>query len=1092
LRKKTRLDYYGPPFSIFDYKINDLDYYGPNSFPTYIQMQTSGAISMSDIASEFGGSTPHALGEYYGVSDNLSSTVGTRPISFDQVYGQSSSNIKACYAMRKVIHWYQGPHIRVKRSSDAAELDVTFDQWGRIDATYTSWIGADTPYVVIWYDQSGRNHHMSMISDPELQYVDGEWCVNYNGSGQYGTADGTVAGSVAATVVNVGFENNNPKCVWTRAYHTGHTASTYNGMFSIGDINFTGGQFSLVNLNNSTWRAQFWSTPDFDFTFDGLNAWHDYTVTSDGGRQFAYIDGDLQKSEAYTLVVAGSDPFKSGRWRLNTETLQGKISSHILFGQHMSIPKSIWTSYRTPMNRILHLDAAEYSGSGTWTDLMGNSNATPANAPVHVSTTPQHITFNGSTQYFDLQLQNPAGAWAHSISFWMRIDVDTIVGETNPFQFGTTPSAGQYLALAVFDDGRIQWYFFNNDVRMYVSNPIKKHTWMHICLTYNGGTSINDRHIYYNSEEQTITPFGTITAPNFPANMTGSLGRDRGRNQAYFPGSIAQFSVYSRALEANEVRRLYEESRREFLIDGLLRDDVTAGGGWVAVKYLYDTTTTPINSDTHNSTTNYYVGNKLTTLFEAATDILFREDSSSTLAVCASRSAFDIVRRNVLTGHAWFKDTHGTNTLDGWLVPVDVGTYIPDARLGGCDNYDDVDIPIYQVFNTCGNNLGTRTTLLTTERLRDGYYTDKRVHSIWLRIRDLPPLYDNYFGRGTNGVMNITSDTQLTVPNTNGSYDGDMVVVQATTLTIQAGATLTTAQPCRGLLVYVIGDCHIYGTLSMTARGAAANPTVAGASDNAAVSASGLQIPLYTESPYTSVASSADLFAGCGTAARTAIAQHGVSEDVSMVTIQRSGAAGGAQTASGSPVIPNNGSNGSVGQSGGGGSGGGGSGGAGGSGSAGTCFSGGSGGGGAHPGVGGAASLNGGAGGEGNGSSSFPTPGGIGNPNGEWSTGGYVSLNGIENSTGGTGGLLILVCGGTVTVHSGGSIESHGVSGPNFGGGDRGGGGASGGGNVVVAHRGDLVEDGSVACTGGASWGWSTTQKGGAGGNGSVQRIKVR
>lgn len=55
-------------------------------------LQTSGAISLLDIANEFGGSTPHAINEYYGAASGIPSS-GT--ISFNQFYGKS--NIVADY-----------------------------------------------------------------------------------------------------------------------------------------------------------------------------------------------------------------------------------------------------------------------------------------------------------------------------------------------------------------------------------------------------------------------------------------------------------------------------------------------------------------------------------------------------------------------------------------------------------------------------------------------------------------------------------------------------------------------------------------------------------------------------------------------------------------------------------------------------------------------------------------------------------------------------------------------------------------------------------------------------------------------------------
>lgn len=351
----------------------------------------------------------------------------------------------------------------------------------------------------------------------------------------------------------------------------------------------------------------------------------------------------------------------------------------------------------------------------------------------------------------------------------------------------------------------------------------------------------------------------------------------------------------------------------------------------------------------------------------------------------------------------------------------------------------------------------------------------------------------NYFGDGSDGALNTSGNVTLTVFNKNGSYDGDMVVKNYSSLTINSGHTLTTDQPCRGLLIYVEGDCTINGTLSMTRRGAAANPTIGGASDGNAVDSNGLRFPFLTVGT-DSLDTNETLLNGTGVLSRTAISKHPkLTGNGKVLTVQRLGANGGARTGGGTPISPNNGLNGSVGQSGGGGSGGGyytqSQAGAGGQG---TCFSGGTGGGGSH---GGTNSVDGAPyGGQGGRASTsdggYPVPGGIGNPNGFWSntTSTYI-VNGTDNSAGGTGGLVVLIVGGTLTIGSTGSIRADGFAGPNFSNTNRGGAGASGGGNVIVAYR-SISNSGSITANGGARWGWNT-QVGGSGGNGSIQTLQI-
>ena len=91
-------------------------------------------------------------------------------------------------------------------------------------------------------------------------------------------------------------------------------------------------------------------------------------------------------------------------------------------------------------------------------------------------------------------------------------------------------------------------------------------------------------------------------------------------------------------------------------------------------------------------------------------------------------------------------------------------------------------------------------------------------------------------------MANVT----YTVANKNGSYDGDMVIKEYTTMAIDSGDTVTTDQPCRGLFIYCQGNAVINGTLSMNARGAKGNPASSGGSDRNAVCLSGVQLGFLT------------------------------------------------------------------------------------------------------------------------------------------------------------------------------------------------------------------------------------------------------
>lgn len=330
-------------------------------------------------------------------------------------------------------------------------------------------------------------------------------------------------------------------------------------------------------------------------------------------------------------------------------------------------------------------------------------------------------------------------------------------------------------------------------------------------------------------------------------------------------------------------------------------------------------------------------------------------------------------------------------------------------------------------------------------------------------------------------VLNPSACYEFTVLNKSGSYDGDMLVANFKDLTINASVTLTTDQPGRGILVYVDGDCTINGALSMSARGGFSNPTASGGSDSSAVSATGIRLPILTASG-TDTLSAAD-FAGAGNAAVASAAnQPGIAGNGTIFTINRDGTAGGVHGGS----SPSAGATGAKTIS----TGGGGSGGNAGSGTPGTgaiagVFGGGSGGGGSSgESAGDNAVAYGGAGGNGNGSS-YSANGGAGNPGGTASGGSHP-----RNGGNGTGGLIILLVSGNLTIASGGYIQSIGQNGGYRNGSSDGTGGGSGGGAFFGLYSGSFSNSGTISMAGGVNNNVQGAQNGAAGGHHQAQILE--
>jgi hypothetical protein len=282
-----------------------------------------------------------------------------------------------------------------------------------------------------------------------------------------------------------------------------------------------------------------------------------------------------------------------------------------------------------------------------------------------------------------------------------------------------------------------------------------------------------------------------------------------------------------------------------------------------------------------------------------------------------------------------------------------------------------------------------------------------------------------------------------------------MVLAEYNTLTINAGVTLSTNVPCRGLFIYVKGNCVINGTISMTGKGAYANPASTSSptwgsagSDGNLLGSDGLRLGLIKSGSTESLTNDGSDFNGCGTAVRTSVALQGnIASSGKIYKIARTGAAGATSVTGTANVGIDAVSGQSSFQTGGGGGGG-----AidasatSGTGAAGTCWTGGSGGAGvynnpssgedatAYGGPAGSGDFSGNAGGAGN-------PGGIGN-----------TTHGGTGETG-TGGTVWLIVGGTLS--GSGSILAQGKNGGPWNAHDCGGGGGSGGGSIIVASVAD-------------------------------------
>jgi hypothetical protein len=237
---------------------------------------------------------------------------------------------------------------------------------------------------------------------------------------------------------------------------------------------------------------------------------------------------------------------------------------HLTLGKALTLPRVSGhaAGAETPRaeSLVVHYDTtvdSVVSGS-TVVDISGEGNNGTLNGDAAYSSTDRALTFDGVDDYVSGTLNNPAGAWAHTVSMWLKYDgttVDNIV-----FMAGSRETNKSF-GLQFYTTGtkRIRYLFYSNDVDY--NFTVDENTWLHITATYNGSSVASGRKVYINGKELSQTGTnGTIAALSVPVNAPFRFANNLdGGND--FNGSISNFKLWDVALTAEEVAAEYALGR---------------------------------------------------------------------------------------------------------------------------------------------------------------------------------------------------------------------------------------------------------------------------------------------------------------------------------------------------------------------------------------------------------------------------------------------------------------------------------------------------------------------------------------------------
>jgi hypothetical protein len=276
-----------------------------------------------------------------------------------------------------------------------------------------------------------------------------------------------------------------------------------------------------------------------------------------------YLYYKLEISKIY-ISSGGATYARIGEWELYGHE-EGSASLDTTLKTVYNVPATTGTQLE------VYYDAKDLTTMpSTVTDLSPNTNtgAVSGHSPTLDSTDGiDSFKFNGSSQYVTGAHGLTTGSDpVHTISLWLNAveltDLDYVV------QLGQGGTSHQQSAI-IFKDNKIGHAHWGSGVLSEVT--IANNVWYHVVAVFTGGngSDLSKHKIFINGEDGGVGAFPGST--DGPVVLTGTqltLGRNNNQGGTpgdYFNGSIANFRLYSKALNADQVKELYDYQKDYFL-----------------------------------------------------------------------------------------------------------------------------------------------------------------------------------------------------------------------------------------------------------------------------------------------------------------------------------------------------------------------------------------------------------------------------------------------------------------------------------------------------------------------------------------------
>lgn len=234
------------------------------------------------------------------------------------------------YSIRKLSSTYSGSSMRVRRSSDNAELDIGFVGENLDVTTLTTFCAGTDGYVKTWYDQSGNGNNATQTNSAnQPQIVSGGVINTVSG---IGTPSPAIRFFGSDDFFELPYVNNSVTQATTFGVYK--TVSTGGGFWNYNNNN--GGATHHPWTDNNAYEG-FGSTSRYGFSSEGLFVnQHLYTLMSKTNDWQAFINGVSKYTSGSNTVyfpksTDGVTPKLGSDWLGNSFFYNGFYQEHIFY-----------------------------------------------------------------------------------------------------------------------------------------------------------------------------------------------------------------------------------------------------------------------------------------------------------------------------------------------------------------------------------------------------------------------------------------------------------------------------------------------------------------------------------------------------------------------------------------------------------------------------------------------------------------------------------------------------------------------------------------------------------------------------------------